>query len=52
MSGVLKAIGSEPQWLDSTIRFSFSDQNTEEEADACLAALRELLPTLRRYRRS
>lgn len=52
VSGVLKAIGSEPQWLDSTIRFSFSDQNTEEEADACLAALRELLPTLRRYRRS
>ncbi len=52
VSGVLKAIGSEERWLDSTLRFSFSDLNTKEETDICLAALKELLPTLRRYRRS
>lgn len=52
VSATLKAIGSEERWLDSTIRFSFSDLNTREEADACLEALRELLPVLRRYRRS
>lgn len=52
VSGVLRAIASEPQWLDSTLRFSFSDQNTEEEVDVCLAALRKLLPMLRRYRRA
>ena len=52
VSGVLKAIGSEAVWLDSTLRFSFSDLNTEEEADICLEALRGLLPALRRYRRS
>ena len=51
VSGTLKAIGSEEKYLDSTIRFSFSDLNTIEEADACLAALRELLPALRRFRR-
>lgn len=52
VSGVLKAIGSEAAWLDSTLRFSFSDLNTEEEADICLEALEGLLPALRRYRRS
>ena len=51
VSGTLKAIGSEEKYLDSTIRFSFSDLNTIEEADACLAALGELLPALRRFRR-
>ena len=51
ISGTLKAIGSDAVYLDSTIRFSFSDLNTIEEADVCLAALRELLPALRRYRR-
>lgn len=52
ISGVLQAIGSEARWLDSTLRFSFSDLNTEEEADLCLAALSELAPMYRRYRRS
>ncbi len=51
VSGTLKAIGSDAVYLDSTIRFSFSDLNTIEEADRCLEALRELLPALRRYRR-
>lgn len=52
VSGTLKAIGAESRWLDSTIRFSFSDLNTIEEADCCLTVLRELLPVLRKYRRS
>ena len=51
VSGTLKAIGAEEKYLDSTLRFSFSDLNTIEEADACLAVLRELLPALRRFRR-
>ena len=51
ISGTLKSIGSDAAYLDSTIRFSFSDLNTIEEADICLQALKELLPALRRYRR-
>jgi cysteine desulfurase len=51
-SGTLKAIGAEARWLDSTIRFSFSDLNTIEEADYCLQVLEELLPVLRKYRRT
>lgn len=51
VSATLKAIRAEAKWLDSTIRFSFSDLNTVEEADYCLEVLRELLPRLRRYRR-
>lgn len=50
-SDTLRAIGCEKRWLDSTLRFSFSDLNTMEEADACLEILKELLPVLRRYRR-
>lgn len=52
VSATLKAIGCDAKWLDSTIRFSFSDLNIVEEADICLEELRKLLPVLRRYRRS
>lgn len=51
VSGALKGIGVHPDYLDSTIRFSFSRFNTEEEVDECLKALQELLPFLRRYQR-
>lgn len=37
--------------LESTLRFSFSRFTTDEEVDYALAALRELLPVLRRYAR-
>ena len=37
--------------MESTLRFSFSELNTKKEVDTCLAALREFLPVLRRYRR-
>ncbi len=51
-SATLRAVGCDCKWLDSTLRFSFSDLNTVEEAQICLQALREILPALRRYRRS
>ena len=51
ISGALKAIGVKPELLDSTIRFSFGAENTKEEVDICMDALRELLPVLRRFTR-
>ncbi len=49
ISGTLKAIGAQKQYLDATIRLSFSFDTTREELDACVEALRELVPMLRRY---
>ncbi|MCQ2537642.1 MAG: cysteine desulfurase [Lachnospiraceae bacterium] len=51
ISGTLKAIKSEQKYLDSTIRFSFCVNTTEEEIDYALETLKELLPVLRRFRR-
>ena len=51
ISGTLKAIGVEPELLDSTLRFSFGIWNTKEEIDYAAETLKELLPVLRRYRR-
>ena len=48
-SATLKAIGVEKQYLDSTIRFSMSVLNTEEDIDYTLRVLKELVPMLRRY---
>ncbi|MBP5410626.1 MAG: cysteine desulfurase [Lachnospiraceae bacterium] len=52
ISGTLKAIGVREDLLDSTLRFSFSFETTEEEIDAAVEALRELVPKHRRYKRS
>ena len=49
ISGTLKGIGVKKELLDSTIRFSLGDLNTEEEVDYALGLLGELLPVLRRY---
>ena len=49
MSGTLKGIGVKKELLDSTIRFSLGDLNTEEEVDYAIGVLGELLPVLRRY---
>ena len=49
ISGTLKGIGVKKELLDSTIRFSLGDQNTEEEVDYAIGVLGELLPVLRRY---
>ncbi len=49
ISGTLKGIGVKKELLDSTIRFSLGDLNTEEEVDYAIDVLKELLPVLRKY---
>lgn len=49
ISGTLKGIGVKKELLDSTIRFSLGNLNTEEEVDYAIGVLGELLPVLRRY---
>lgn len=51
VSQTLKSIGLAKELLDSTLRFSFSFETTEEEIDYCLQELSRLLPVLRRYTR-
>ena len=51
VSGVLKAMGVEDSLLDSTLRFSFCEFNTVDEAQYVVKTLEELLPVLRRYTR-
>ena len=48
-SPTMAAIGAPKEEVSSAVRFSFSETNTEEEVDRALAAIRELLPVLRRY---
>lgn len=50
-SATLKAIGVEKQYLDSTLRFSFSVLTTEEEIDYTLQQMYDMIPMLRRYTR-
>ena len=50
-SSTLTAMGMKAWQMESTIRISFSEENTEEEVDYCLEVLREVLPMLRRYSR-
>ncbi len=50
-SDTLSAIGIDKSLLDSTLRFSFSVFTTKEEIEKTLAALREIVPMLRRYTR-
>ena len=49
ISGTLKGSGVKKELLDSTIRFSLGDLNTEEEVNYAIGVLGELLPVLRRY---
>ncbi|MDE6052737.1 MAG: aminotransferase class V-fold PLP-dependent enzyme, partial [Lachnospiraceae bacterium] len=51
VSATLKAIGVEKQYLDSTLRFSFSLYTTEAEIDYTIKCMRELIPMLRHYTR-
>ena len=51
LSTTLQAIGLEKQLLEGTLRFSFCENTTKEELDEALAALKQLLPMLRRYTR-
>lgn len=50
-SATLKAIGVEKQYLDTTLRFSFSLYTTEADIDYTVNCLSELLPMLRKYTR-
>ena len=52
VSETLKAIGLPKELLDSTIRISLSIFNTQEDIDDTAAALKEIIPFLRRYTRS
>ena len=49
-SPTLSAIRAPKKEAESSVRFSFSEENTFEEVDETLKALGELLPVLRRYR--
>lgn len=51
VSATLQAIKIKKEYLDSTVRFSFSTENTLEEVDYCLEVLEEIVPVLRRYTR-
>ena len=48
-SAVLTAIGLNRDRLESTLRFSFNETNTEEEVDYAVKTIAELLPVLRHY---
>ena len=51
ISGVLKGIGAKSEYLDATIRFSFSEFTTKEEIDYTLETLYNCVPMLRKYTR-
>ena len=49
ISGVLSSIGMPSERLESTLRFSFSVNNTMEQVEYAVGVIGELLPMLRRY---
>ena len=51
ISGVLKGIGVEREYLDATLRFSMSEFTTKEEIDYTLETLYNVIPMLRKYTR-
>lgn len=50
-STVLQAMHLSEERIEGAVRFSFSPENTLEEAAYCLAALKEFVPILRKYQR-
>ncbi len=48
-SATLQAIGAKREYLDSTVRISFCEDNTLEEVNYCIQNLRELAPMLGKY---
>ncbi len=51
ISSTLRSIGLKKELLDSTVRFSFSVENTKEELDYTLEVMREVIPMLQKYTR-
>lgn len=49
-SPTLTAIGATKEQLDSSVRFSFTEENTKEEVDTVIDVLKQVVPMLRRYR--
>ena len=49
LSGTLKAIGIEDEFLDASIRFSFCAFTTVEEVEYAVACVKEIVPMLRKY---
>ena len=50
-SSTLAAMGMQKDQIESTVRLSFSEENTVEEADYFLQVMEEMVPMLRRYSR-
>ncbi|MGI6064073.1 cysteine desulfurase family protein [Blautia sp.] len=50
-SSTLAAMGMPKDQIESTVRLSFSEENTVEEADYFLQIMEEIVPMLRRYSR-
>ena len=50
-SSTLKAVHVKKEALESTVRISFSPENTLEEVNYCLDALKELVPSLQKFTR-
>lgn len=50
-SAALTAMGMPKDQIESTVRLSFSEENTVEEADYFLQTMKEIVPMLRRYSR-
>ena len=50
-AGTLSAMGMEAAQRESTLRFSFSEENTFEEVEYALEVIGQVLPMLRRYSR-
>lgn len=50
-SSTLTAMGMPKEQIECTVRLSFCEENTTEEADYFLHAMEELVPMLRRYSR-
>ncbi|MDY6286689.1 MAG: cysteine desulfurase family protein [Lachnospiraceae bacterium] len=48
-SATMTAIHASKAEMESSLRFSFSEETTEEEIDTTLAVLREVLPQLRKF---
>ena len=51
VSATLTAIGLKKNLLDSTIRFSFCVNTTEEEIDYAVGVMKEVIPMLKKYTR-
>ena len=50
-SATLRAIQIPKEHLGSTIRISFCAENTLEEVEYCLSALKDIVPMLRKFTR-